>query len=33
MLLMETIRPYYDHRINPDSGRGEAVILNDHQSP
>lgn len=33
MLLMETIRPCYDHRVNPRSGRGEAVILNNHQSP
>lgn len=33
MLLMETIRPYYDHRLSNDSGRGGEAGPNKNQSP
>lgn len=33
MLLMETIRPYHDYRINKSSGRERTDELNTYQSP
>ena len=33
MLLMETIRPYYDYRVSADSGRADQAGPNKNQSP